>query len=150
VQRELGRAEQILQALVRDSPGDAWARSQLALVLAEQADEAKRRQALELAEELARQAPTGADALATLGTVYYRLRRLDEAEKLLQAVIDSGRGNSECAYILARLKADRGQAQPAVGLLKSALDAPGIFVFRQDARQWLDRLTASRSITDGS
>jgi tetratricopeptide (TPR) repeat protein len=138
--KDLARAETIFQALAQESPDDAWVRSQLALVLAEQSDQGKRRRALELAEVLVRQAPNNPDAVATLGTVYYRLRRLDEAEKVLQAVVDSGRGSSDTAYVLARVKSDRGHAEAAPALLKAALAAPGYFVFRDEARQWLDRL----------
>jgi tetratricopeptide (TPR) repeat protein len=141
--KEFARSEEILQALALESPGDAWLRNQLALVLVEQSDDAKRRRALELAELSVRQNPNAADALATLGTVYYRLKRLDDAEKLLQAVLNSGKGNSDAAYILALVKSDRGHAESAPALLQTALSAPGLFVFRKDAQQWLDRLTTT-------
>ena len=105
----------------------------------------KRQRALELAELSVRQNPKALDALATLGTVYYRLKRLDDAEKVLQAVVASGKGNSDAAYILALVKADRGQPDSAPALLKTALAAPGLFIFRKDAQQWLDRLTTKSS-----
>jgi len=91
--KEYGQSEAIFQALALESPGDAWVRNQLALVLAEQGDEVKRKRALELAELSVRQNPKALDALVTLGTVYYRLKRLDDAEKVLQAVYNSGKGN---------------------------------------------------------
>ena len=141
--KEFARSEEIFQALALESPGDAWLRNQLALVLVEQDDDAKHRRALELAELSVRQNPNAADALATLGTVYYRLKRLDDAEKVLQAVFNSGKGNSDVAYILALVKADRGHPDSAPALLKTALAAPGLFVFRKDAQQWLDRLTTT-------
>jgi tetratricopeptide (TPR) repeat protein len=142
--RDLVRSEPIFEALALESPGDAWARDQLALVLAEQDDAAKRRRALELAELGVRQDPNAPYALATLGTVYYRLHRLDEAEKLLQAVVESGQGSSDAAYILAQVRADRGHSEAVPPLLKSALAAPGLFLCRAEAQEWLDRLTASR------
>src|SRR5262249_50688585 len=98
VRKDFARAETVFHALAQESPGEAWVSSQLALVLAEQADDAKRRRALELAESSVRQNPNDANALTTLGTVSYRLRRLDEAEKILQAVLDSGQGSSDAAY----------------------------------------------------
>ena len=116
-------------------------RNQLALVLAEQADDAKRRRALELAELSVRQDPNAVDALTTLGTVYYRIKRLDDAAKVLQAVIASGKGNSDAAYVLALVRSDQGHPENAAALLKTALAAPGLFVFRNDAQQWLDRLS---------
>jgi Flp pilus assembly protein TadD len=115
----------------------------LALVLAEQADDARRRRALELAEALARQAPDDADTLSTLGTVYYRLGRLDEAEALLRSVVAGGRGGPDAAYILARVRSERGHPEAAPALLEAALVSPGFFASRPDARQWLDRLTTS-------
>ena len=139
--KDFAQAEQIFEGLAHDAPADAWLRNQLALVLVEQTDEPKRRRALELAELSVRQNPKAADALATLGTVHYRLKRLDDAEKVLQAVVGSGQGNSDAAYVLARVRADRGQPEAAPALLKLALDAPGIFIFRKDAQEWLDRLT---------
>ena len=90
-----------------------------------------------------RQTPKGVDALATLGTVYYRLGRLEDADKVLQAVVGSGQGNSDAAFILAHVRADRGQSDTMVPLLKMALHASGLFIYRKDAQQWLDRLTTS-------
>jgi tetratricopeptide (TPR) repeat protein len=137
--KDFASAEQVFQALALESPGDAWVRNQLALALAEQDDDAKRRRALELAELSVRQNPNAVDALTTLGTVYYRIRRLDDAAKVLQAVIASGTGNSDAAYVLARVRSDQGHPESARTLLRTALSAPGLFVFRNDAQQWLDR-----------
>ncbi len=123
--KEYGQSETIFQALALESPGDAWVRNQLALVLAEQGDDVKRKRALELAELSVRQNPNALDALVTLGTVYYRLKRLDDAEKVLQAVFNSGKANSDTAYILALVKSDHGQPDSAPALLKTALSAPG-------------------------
>jgi predicted Zn-dependent protease len=143
--KEYPRAEAILQPMSVATPGDAWVRNQLAAVLIEQADEAKRLRALELAELSVRQDPNAAAALTTLGLVYDRLKRLDDAAKVLQAVLKSGRGNSDAAYLLARVQAERGHPENAPALLKSALAAPGLFLFRNEAQQWLDRLTTTAS-----
>jgi len=143
--KEYGQSEAIFQAMALESPGDAWVRNELALVLAEQGDDVKRKRALELAELSVRQNPNALDALVTLGTVYYRLKRLDDAEKVLQAVYNSGKANSDTAYILALVKADHGQPDSAPALLKTALSAPGLFIYRKDAQQWLDRLTTKSS-----
>ncbi|HKM53887.1 MAG TPA: tetratricopeptide repeat protein [Isosphaeraceae bacterium] len=143
--KEYGQSEAIFQALALESPGDAWVRNQLALVLAEQGDDVKRKRALELAELSVRQNPNALDSLVTLGTVYYRLKRLDDAEKVLQAVFNSGKANSDAAYILALVKSDSGHPDSAPALLKTALSAPGLFIYRKDAQQWLDRLTTKSS-----
>jgi tetratricopeptide (TPR) repeat protein len=137
-------AERVFQAMSLESPGDNWARNQLAMALAEQPDEAKHRRALELAELTVRQNPKAADALATLGTVYYRLKRLDDAQKVLQTLFESGKGDSDAAYILALVLTEKGHADKAEPLLKAALQVPGLFIYRNDAQQWLDRLKAPK------
>jgi tetratricopeptide (TPR) repeat protein len=141
--KDLAQAELIFQAMVNDSPADAWARNQLALVLAEQNDPARRQRAVELAELSVRQNPKATDSLATLGTVYYRLGRLDDAEKLLQTIVGSGQGSSDAAFILAQVHTDRGQTGSVVPLLKMAINAQGMFISRRDAQQWLNRLTVA-------
>ena len=142
--KDYAAAEQVLQALTQESPGDAGVRNQLAMVLAEQADDAKRRRAIELAELSVRQDPNSVDAVTTLGIVYYRNKRLDEAAKVLQSVFASGRGNSDGAYVLALALSDQGHPENVAALLKAALDAQGAFVFRNDAQQWLDRLPKAK------
>lgn len=137
--KDLSAAEPIFQSLSEESPGDAWARNQWALVLAEQPDAAKQRRALQLAELSVRQDPKSGEALATLGTVYYRIKRLDDAEKVLRAVVVGGKGNSDAAYMLALVEAERGNPDGAAALVKTALAAPGLFVSRDDARKWLEK-----------
>ena len=106
----------------------------LRLVLAEQTGDSNRRRALEMAELSVRQNPKSASALAALGTVYYRLKRLEDAEKVLAATVNSGNCDSDAAYILARVKAERGHPEEAIVLLKKALDAPGLFMAQRGAR----------------
>jgi predicted Zn-dependent protease len=137
--KDFAAAEQVFQALSEVSPGDAWARNQWAVVLAEQPDDAKKRRALELAELSVRQDPKAVDGLTTLGTVYHRIKRLDDAERVLRAVVASGKGDSDAAYMLALVRSDRGHPEGSAALVRTALSAPGLFVFRNDAQQWLDR-----------
>lgn len=133
-------AESRFQAIHHESPLDASASNQLALVLAEQTNPSKRQRALELAEINARLYPDSAEALTTLGWVYYRLGRLDEAERALQAGRSAG---SDAAYYLACVTADRGRQDDARQLLHQALDGGANFVFRDDARDWLRRIEAN-------
>ena len=79
--------------------------------------------------------------LSTLGAVYYLTKRLEDAEKILQTVASSGRANSDALYSLAQVRAERGHPESVRDLLKLALDAQGIFIFRKDAQEWLERLT---------
>ena len=83
--KDFALAEGHLRAILQDSPADYVASNQLALVLADQPDEAKRKQAVALAESNARQYPKLAEALATLGWAYSRLGRWNEAHQALRA-----------------------------------------------------------------
>jgi hypothetical protein len=69
------------------------------------------------------------------------VRRASTLRQLV--VFNSGLANSDAAYILAQVQADRGHPEAARALLKAALDIPGLFVGRNDAREWLDRLTVA-------
>jgi len=136
--RDYTAAESRLEALHRAEPGDLDVANQLALVLAEQADEAKRRRALDLAEATAKSHPGSAEAMATLGWVCYRLGRLADAEQALRAARAGASTRPDTAYYLARVLAERGQRAEAGKLLKQALDAPGTFVFYSDAKRLLE------------
>jgi tetratricopeptide (TPR) repeat protein len=138
--KDYAAAERAFQALHLETPGDFAVSNQLALALVEQADEVKRQKALQLAEINARLFPNSGEALSTLGLVYYRLGRLDEAEKALRASLSGGSGSSDTVYYLARLLADRGHGDEGKRLLRLALDARGLFAFRKEAREQLDQL----------
>ncbi len=140
--KDFGQAEQIFEGLAHDAPADAWLRNQLALALVEQTDEPKRRRALDLAELSVRQNPkaAGISAWRTLGTVYFRLNRLDDAEKLLAAVFQNGQSQSDDVLSLARVEAARGKKDVVVPLLKKALAASGLFLERNEAKRWLEDL----------
>lgn len=134
-------AERYFRQVYLDGPSDFRASNWLALALVEQEDASRRRRALELAEANARQHPRATEAISTLGWIYYRMGRKDEAEKALKAAASAGNASSETAYYVAHLLADRGQLEEVKRLLKTAIEAPGIFVHRTRARQWLERLS---------
>ena len=143
--KDFGQAEQIFEGLSHNAPADAWVRNQLALALVQQTDETKRRRALDLAELSVRQNSKAPDSLATLGTVYFRLNRLDDAEKLLAAVFRNGQSQSDDVLALARVEAARGKKDVVVPLLKKALAASGMFLERDEAKRWLAELEKTKS-----
>jgi tetratricopeptide (TPR) repeat protein len=138
--KDYRQAETYFQALHDETPGDREASNQLALVLVEQPDKSKQSRALQLAEINARLQPDSPAALSTLGWVYYRLGRLDEAERVLQAAAPGNNLSAETAYYLAHLLANRGRIEPAKQLLKAALDAGKDFILRQDAQELFNQL----------
>lgn len=140
--RDYKTAESSFESVLRDAPANFAASNQMALVLAEQEDEAKHRRAVEIAEVNARQYPRNGEAAATLGWAYYRAGKLEQAEKSLQAAMSNGRATSDMAYFMAHVMADRGRIDDAAKLLQGALRAPGTFAFRKEAQAWLDRITS--------
>lgn len=133
--KQYAEAEQIFQSLHQAAPADFVAGNLLARALADQDGEASRRRALELATVNLRQYPKSPEAVSTLGWANYRFGNLDEAERALQAAASSGQVSSETAYYLARLLAERGRTEEVKALLKSAVESPGIFVYRTAAAQ---------------
>lgn len=140
--RAFADAERIFQDLYQLSPGDAFLTNQLALALIEQNDPSKQQRALQLAEVNYRQFPRSPECMSTLGRVYYRMGRMQEAESLLAQAVNSGRTTSDTAYFYSHVLADKGQLDRVKQLLRMAVDAKGPFVFRQDAQEWLDRMAA--------
>jgi Tfp pilus assembly protein PilF len=140
--KDFPTAERMFEGLVQESPANFNASNQLALVLIEEPEEAKRRRALEIAEVNAKANSQNAEALATLGWVYYKLNRLDDAERYLQGAAQANRGqiNADTAFYLAHVLADRGKLDEVKNLLKRAVDAPGRFNYRKEAEAWLEQL----------
>jgi tetratricopeptide (TPR) repeat protein len=140
--KDYDTAAKIFEEVVRDEPGSFFATNHLALALAELPD--RRGRAVQLAELNARQYPRISDALATLGWVYFKTGRVDDAERALQASASSGQVSSDTAYYLARLMKGRGKLAEARELLKKALESEGPFVSREDAKTDLAELTKTK------
>lgn len=135
-----GRAEQYFERIHRDQPANFQASNQLAHVLVEQDDDTKKQRALQLAQVNVRQYPQLIEALSTLGWVYFQNGRIDEAEQALAKAMSAGRSNSDTAYYMARVLAQRGRTEDAKKLLTGALEATGRFIHRADASRWLKQL----------
>lgn len=130
-------------SLLLESPGDAFAANQLALTLLEQGTETGKRRAVELAELNARQYQQAAWALGTLGWIYYKSGRLDDAEKLLGAAVQTGQADADILYFFANVLFDRNRTAEVKKILEAITKAPpGPHMYREDARKWLERLNS--------
>ncbi len=140
--RDLATAERIYEGRHRDAPLDEEAANTLALILIEQADEAKRSRGFQLAEANARQFPRSADVLATYGWSQERQGKRDSAEEVLKSVIQKsgGQASPTTAFFLASVLAAKGQTAEARSLASAALAAPGVFPFRAEARKLMASL----------
>lgn len=143
IARQLERyeeAERHFSSVLEKSPSHFEAMNQLALVMVEQQDDAKRGRALELATLNARRFRDSSYALSTLGWVYYKLGRFDQAEQALKLAAVKPRVRSETYYFLTRVlweHGDRAEALQVAERVKSALDRPGLFVLRPHVKQWI-------------
>lgn len=142
-QKDYPTAERYFEAAHLQSPKNFPASNNLALVLIEQKDEGKRKRALEYAENNMKQyakSKEGIEAASTYGWVLYKMGKLDEAEKALQAAVSAGGLNADTAYYLARLCVDKGREDQAKQLLEIALKSTGPFLMKKEALQLSEQL----------
>jgi tetratricopeptide (TPR) repeat protein len=140
-QKDYSAGELFFDALAQKSPDDFAASNNLAMSLIEQDDEAKTKRALQYAEMNAEKFPKSASAASTLGWVYYRVGRLDDAEKWLRKAATLGKVSIDTAYFTARLDVARGRKAEAVKLLEDTLkESRGLSMFRHESEELLKEL----------
>jgi cytochrome c-type biogenesis protein CcmH/NrfG len=130
------------------SPSDFVASNNLALSLIEDdkdkgAYQAKQQRALEYAVMNARQYPKQAEAFSTLGWVYYKVNRLNEAWQCLQNAAALGPISPDTAFYLATvLKAgDKPEGtKQAKQILEGILKGKATFSTRKDAETLLNSM----------
>ncbi len=124
------------------APANGDVINQLALLLIDQADDTKRNRALQFAGMSSQLNNQSADAQITFAWVLYQLGRVADAETALRNGLQLGNPSPDSSYLVAKILADQGKADPAKQLLKAALDteSPGIFIYRQDAQALYDKL----------
>lgn len=143
-EKEFEEAESLFTRVLRNSPGNPLALSQLPLVLIEQNDEAKKTLARQIAIANAQKNPRSMQALKSLGWVQYRLGNLNEAEKALKAGASATTKDGELLFFLAQVLLEQGktaQSQRVAAMLRTAVEEPGLFILRREARQWLDAVS---------
>lgn len=139
-QRRFADAEAIFNDLRSKSPGEFFPTNYLALAMIESDSPDKRRLAVEYAELNFRGNQNSPDAAATLGWLYYRVGRTNEALQLLNALVQNRQATPDAAYYLARVLIDAGKFNEAGGLLRQALAAGPNFNYRKEAESYLRNL----------
>lgn len=147
--RDNGAAERYFEAAHLQSPSNFAASNNLALTLAEQDSDAKRRRALELATLNAR-TYNDPQSVATLAWVYYNLDRYDEAARLLRALSNSRQVSADGMFYMAKVAAKLNKVDEARQLLALALDAEVPFVHRKEAEEWLEEIGGRPADDPGS
>ncbi len=142
MQKKMKPAEDYFVEALGIAPANADVINQLALLLIEQGDQAKRDRALQFASMSAQLNSQSADAQITLAWVLYQLARTGDAEAALRSGLQLGSLSPDSSYLVAKILVEQNRAETAKQILKSALDneSPGIFVYRKDAQALLDSL----------
>jgi tetratricopeptide (TPR) repeat protein len=142
VRKDFKTAQEFYEKAHLQSPSNFEATNNLALALAGQEEETKRRLAMEYAQINARVYPDQAEALSTLGWAYYRLGRLDEAEANLRKASSFARPTPDALYFLARILVERGRKEDAKMILQSpAMKSPAPYLMRKEAETLLEELS---------
>jgi len=144
-QKDYSAAERYFESAHLKSPDDFAAKNNLAIALAEQKDEAKKRSALGYAVDNVQQyqkTNNGVEAASTYGWVLYKTNKLDDADNTLQAAIKASGGNpsQDTAYYAARVASEKNRKEEAKTLLKYALKNPAPFTMKQEAAALLEEL----------
>ena len=124
------------------APGNSEVINQLALLLIEQADQAKRERALQFASMSAQLNTQSADAQITLAWILYQLARNADAEQALRSGMQLGNPSPDSSYLVAKILAEQNRGDTAKQLLTSALEneSSGIFIYKKEAQILLDSL----------
>jgi tetratricopeptide (TPR) repeat protein len=139
--KKMKPAEDYFMEALRISPGNADTLNQLALLLIEQAEQAKRQRALEFALISSRLADQSGDAQVTLAWVFYQLGRAAEAKQAFRNGLQLSNLSPDSRYLVAKMLAERNKGA-AEQVLREALEmkTAGIFVNRQEAQELLESL----------
>jgi cytochrome c-type biogenesis protein CcmH/NrfG len=128
------------------APGNSEIINQLAQVLTEQADQAKRERALQFANMSAQMNSQNPDAMMTYAWVLLMNGRTGDAAQALKNALQLGSLSPDGKYLVSKMIAEQ-KPDAAKQILKEALDSdsPGIFVYRKDAQGLLDSLSSGSS-----
>jgi Tfp pilus assembly protein PilF len=140
MKKDFATAEGLFSQAYLASPDNFTARNQLALVLAEQVDQAKQQRGLALAEENAQRFPQATEAAATLGWLYLKSKQLDRAERALNAAASTGSITPDTAYYLAKLLSEQKKKVEARHWCEQALKSQVPFFYRDATEQLLAEL----------
>lgn len=138
--KQYPEAEKLFEDIYGKTPSDATAINQLALVLIEQPDKVKQDRALQLAEMNARQFAKAPEYQATLGYVYDKLGRADDAKRRYGLSLEANqrRPFPDLAYYMAIVQNREGRYDAAKQLLDGVLTGQQQpFVYKEQATKLL-------------
>lgn len=147
-EKDLPGAEKIFEEIYKLDPANFPAANQFVISLVDQPDESKQGRALAVAEANWKDhqtSPAAPTAAATLGWVYYRLGRPEDAQRMLQIAMQAGRGNisGDTAYYMSKLLIDNNRQDDAKKLLEETLKGKGPFPYRTECQDLLSQISSA-------
>lgn len=141
---ERKNAEDALAKVLDINPAHPAATNILALLLIESDASKDQKRALQYAEMNAQRFPQSVQANVTYGWVLYNLKQAAKAQAALQKGAQSGNLPANSAYLVARIMSEQEkQKEQAAATLEQVLkQSKGLFLFRREAQQLLDKLKA--------
>ncbi len=135
-QKKWSDAEKYFEEVIFEHRDDLAAKNNIALALVEQDDPAKKQRAMVFAEGNYRDNNQNAEFMSTLGWVYFRLGRFDQADtSLALAMKVGGRNNPDTATYWAHCLDHRGRRWEAKEILDSVLKRDRHFSMRPQAQE---------------
>ncbi|MBN2579758.1 MAG: tetratricopeptide repeat protein [Pirellulales bacterium] len=137
-------AEKYYQAAHLQQPEVFAASNNLALALAEQKDESKKRRALGYAKnnlEQYQNTRNAGEAASTLGRVLYNMGNKSEAQRALEAALKQQNFEPDTLYYYAVVLNDQGSKEQAKKFLESALKSTRPFTMKPEAKLLYEQLT---------
>ena len=140
--KKMKPAEDFFMEALRISPANGDVINQLAQLLIEQPEQAKRERALQFARISSQINGQSADAHVTLAWVLYQVGLLGDAETALRKAQQLGTFSPDSSFLIAKILMDQSKPEAAKQLLQDALDteSQGIFVNRRDAEALLETI----------
>jgi len=133
--KKMKPAEDYFVAALRLSPSNAAVINQLALLLVEQPDEAKRQRAVDFARINATLQPNSGESNITLAWVLYQVGRTRDAEAALRKGLAARNLSPDSNYLVAKILAEQKRPDVAKQFLAAALADTGssLSVLHEDA-----------------
>lgn len=130
--------------LAQKAPKDASSANILALCLVESDDPEKKKQAMQISQRVASTMTGNTLAVASLAYIYLKNGEVEKSKQLMQRVAMSRQATPEISYFLANWLIENGQPDQAANILKRALNAKGLFLYRSASRKLLTSLEAEK------
>ncbi len=144
IQKKHKPAEDYLHRVLQRSPANSDALNMLAMILAQQPDNAKQQLALDYARLHTQIKPKFAEARITLASILYNLRgrnpALAQQANLALNGVNINTLSPDGTYLLAMIMKDKEPARAKKLLDKALADKLSISIFREDARKLRDSL----------